>query len=107
MLFDGFEGRVVRIADIMAYLNHDLDDAIRSGVIQENQVPAICTQTMGRTHQERATTMINDLVFSSKTADGELALGMSDEELTAIMEQAPTGTWDPVRACSISRPAAG
>ncbi len=36
-----FEGRVVRIADIMAYLNHDLDDAIRSGVISIEQVPGI------------------------------------------------------------------
>jgi dGTPase len=60
------EGRIVRISDIMAYLNHDLDDAIRSGVIRENEVPAVCTRIIGRTHQERATTMIRDLVFSSR-----------------------------------------
>jgi dGTPase len=78
------EGRIVRISDIMAYLNHDLDDAIRSGVIRENEVPAACTQIIGRTHQERATTMIRDLVFSSRAENGELHLAMSDEVFSAM-----------------------
>jgi dGTPase len=78
------EGRIVRISDIMAYLNHDLDDAIRSGVIHEAQVPDVCTQIIGRTHQERATTMIRDLVFSSRASGGELQLGMSDEVYGAM-----------------------
>ncbi len=78
------EGRIVRISDIMAYLNHDLDDAIRSGVIRAEQVPAVCTQVLGRTHQERATTMIRDLVFTSRAVDGELHLAMSDEVFDAM-----------------------
>ena len=78
------EGRIVRISDIMAYLNHDLDDAIRSGVIRENQVPEVCIRTIGRTHQERATTMIRDLVFSSRASGGELLLSMSDEVFGAM-----------------------
>ena len=78
------EGRIVRIADIMAYLNHDLDDAIRSGVIREDQVPETCTRLLGRTHQERATTMIRDLVFSSRAEGGELHLAMSDEVFDAM-----------------------
>ncbi|PID40305.1 MAG: deoxyguanosinetriphosphate triphosphohydrolase [Proteobacteria bacterium] len=78
------EGRIVRIADIMAYLNHDLDDAIRSGVIREHQVPSVCNRIIGRTHQERATTMIRDLVFSSRASDGELKLAMSDEVFDAM-----------------------
>jgi dGTPase len=78
------EGRIVRIADIMAYLNHDLDDAIRSGVIRERQVPSVCTRVIGRTHQERATTMIRDLIFSSRARDGELNLAMSDEVFDAM-----------------------
>jgi dGTPase len=72
------EGRVVRIADIMAYLNHDLDDAIRSGVIGAEQVPPVCVQLMGRTHSERATTMIRDLVFHSGAGADGLALQMSE-----------------------------
>lgn len=78
------EGRVVRIADIIAYLNHDLDDACRSGVIAENQVPASCCRILGRTHAERATTMIRDLVFNTCVANGELCLQMSDEVFAAM-----------------------
>jgi dGTPase len=78
------EGRVVRIADIMAYLNHDLDDAIRSGVITAAAVPATCSKILGKTHWERATTMINDLVFSSDSENGELTLNMSDEVYGAM-----------------------
>jgi len=78
------EGRIVRIADIMAYLNHDLDDAVRSGVIAADQVPQSCVRTLGHTHSERATTMIQDLIFSSKARDGELRLNMSDEVYSAM-----------------------
>lgn len=73
------EGNVVRVADIMAYLNHDLDDAIRSGVVTPDQVPAPCIHILGRTHSERANTMIKDLVYSTHVRDGELILQMSDE----------------------------
>ena len=78
------EGRIVRISDIMAYLNHDLDDAVRSGVVREDQVPEICLRVIGRTHQERATTMIRDLIFSSRPAGGELKLAMSNEVFGAM-----------------------
>lgn len=72
------EGRVVRIADIMAYLNHDLDDAIRSGVIQSEQVPDFCVKNLGESHSERATTMIRDLIFSSYEENSRFYLRMSD-----------------------------
>ena len=78
------EGRVVRIADIMAYLNHDLDDAIRSGVITAAQVPDECKRILGNTHWARATTMINDLVFSSRKDGDELVLSMSDNVFGAM-----------------------
>ncbi|MCG6909657.1 MAG: deoxyguanosinetriphosphate triphosphohydrolase [Deltaproteobacteria bacterium] len=78
------EGRVVRVADIMAYLNHDLDDAIRSGVVAAAQVPEACVRILGGTHWERAATMINDLVFSSRVEGNELVLGMSDEVFGAM-----------------------
>lgn len=79
-----YEGRIVRIADIFAYLNHDLDDAIRSGVIQPEQVPSSCTRILGNTHSQRATTMIRDLVFSSEILDGQLILRMSPAVHEAI-----------------------
>lgn len=80
------EGNIVRIADIMAYLNHDLDDAIRSGVIRVDQVPESCTKNLGKTHSERATVMIRDLISSSGEVDGELKLNISDEVFSAMTE---------------------
>ncbi len=80
------EGNVVRIADIMAYLNHDLDDAIRSGVISADQVPDSCLKILGRTHSDRANTMIKDLIFSTNVRDGQLCLQMSDEIYSTMTE---------------------
>ncbi|CAB5129059.1 dNTP triphosphohydrolase, broad substrate specificity [Olavius algarvensis associated proteobacterium Delta 3] len=78
------EGRIVRIADIMAYLNHDLDDAIRSGVIQEGQVPGPCVHILGRTHSDRATTMIQDLIFSTTVVGDCMQLRLSDDVAKAM-----------------------
>ena len=78
------EGRVTRVADIMAYLNHDLDDAILSGVIREDHVPESCAKILGRTHSQRATTMVKDLIYSSELRAGEFHLQMSDEVYAAM-----------------------
>jgi dGTPase len=80
------EGRVVRMADIMAYLNHDLDDAIRSGVITEDQIPKSCLEIIGRTHSQRAATMIKDMISSSKEEDGQLFLSMSDRVFVSMTD---------------------
>jgi dGTPase len=81
-----YEGRIVRIADIMAYLNHDLEDAIRSMVISTSQIPTNCIKILGQTHSERATVMIRDLISASETRDGELKLQMSDDVYSAMIE---------------------
>jgi dGTPase len=73
------EGRLVRVADIMAYLNHDLDDAIRSGVIKECQVPELCKRVLGTTHAQRATSMVSALINHSGPENGGLYLRVSDE----------------------------
>ena len=72
------EGRVVRVADIMAYLNHDLDDAIRSGVVSRRQIPRRCVEVLGQTHDARVRTMMTDLIYNSQPVDDELVLNMSD-----------------------------
>ena len=72
------EGRVVRVADIMAYLNHDLDDAIRSGVISESQIPNECTKVLGKAHDERIRVMMTDLITHSRPHNGHLVFSMSD-----------------------------
>ncbi|MEE4265255.1 MAG: deoxyguanosinetriphosphate triphosphohydrolase [Desulfobacteraceae bacterium] len=81
-----YEGRIVRIADIMAYLNHDLEDAIRSGVIRANQVPPMCVKILGQSHSDRATVMIRDLISASEVHDGELRLEMTDDVYAAMLE---------------------
>jgi dGTPase len=80
-----YEGIIVRIADIMAYLNHDLEDAIRSGVVHAAQVPQLCSKILGRTHSQRATTMIRDLISASNVRDNTLCLKLSDEVYSAMM----------------------
>jgi dGTPase len=80
------EGRIVRFADIMAYLNHDLDDAIRSGVVALKQVPRICIQRLGQTHSDRATAMIRDLIYNSRQEAHELVLEMSPGVYEAMLE---------------------
>jgi dGTPase len=72
------EGQVVRYADIMAYLNHDLDDAVRSGVIREPDIPGDIRRVLGRCHSERATTMIHDLIAHSRVDGGPPSLRMSE-----------------------------
>lgn len=79
-----YEGQIARIADIMAYLNHDLEDAIRSGVIKAEQVPEECTRVLGHTHSERATTMIRDLISHTEVCDDRLCLQMSAEVDSAM-----------------------
>ena len=80
------EGKIVRLADIMAYLNHDLDDAIKSGIIREDHVPESCTRIIGHTHSKRAITLIRDLVFSSRVSDDGIRLHMSSEICCAMSE---------------------
>lgn len=80
------EGRVVRVADIMAYLNHDLDDAIRSGVVTVSQLPQQCMQILGYAHDERVNTMITDLITHSQPKDDKLELNMSDQVFDAMTQ---------------------
>jgi len=64
------EGQVVKIADAIAYLNHDIDDALRAGVITEADLPDAARQ-LGANHRERLDTMIRDIVEASWDATGE------------------------------------
>jgi dGTPase len=57
------EGMAVNLADRIAYINHDIDDALRAGVI--NGIPDECAEGLGQTHGQRINTMITDVVASS------------------------------------------
>jgi dGTPase len=60
------EAQTVRFADRIAYLNHDLDDAVRAGLITPDDVPSTVTQTLGATHAERIGTLVMAVVESSR-----------------------------------------
>ena len=63
------EGQCVRRADRIAYLNHDLDDALRGGILKPFEVPSDCLRVLGQTHSARINTMILDIVANSRDSD--------------------------------------
>ena len=79
------EGRIVRVADIIAYLNHDLDDALRGKVISMDDVPDICLSKLGKTHSARASTMIENLVYNSGPHKGKFVLDMGEDIFHAMI----------------------
>jgi dGTPase len=60
------EGEVCKIADIVAYINHDIDDAIRANIIAEGQLPPTATDLLGHSRAERINTMVCDIVETSE-----------------------------------------
>ncbi|MDZ4169551.1 MAG: deoxyguanosinetriphosphate triphosphohydrolase [Coriobacteriia bacterium] len=77
------EGQIVAIADRIAYVNHDVDDAIRAGVLTEEELPARPTDVLGHTHAQRITTLVEDLVATSEDSD---VITMSDPVMSAMLE---------------------
>jgi dGTPase len=77
------EGQIVRIADRIAYVNHDIDDAIRARVLSESDLPSAPLQVLGGYPGARLTTMINDMIATSAEAGH---IGMSQPVWDAMME---------------------
>ncbi len=63
------EGKVMRIADRVAYTNHDFDDAVRAGILTESDLPKECAERLGKTHSQRITSMVVDIVEHSDGTD--------------------------------------
>lgn len=59
---DTLEGYIVRFADVIAYINHDIDDSIRAGIISEEDIPSWITKVLGHSKSERITTLVSSLV---------------------------------------------
>ncbi len=82
------EGQVVRLSDQIAYINHDIDDAMRGGIIYPTDIPISISQVLGFTHGERINTLVLDVIRSSQGKDricqsGEI--GASMQQLRAFM----------------------
>jgi dGTPase len=59
------EGQVVRVSDVIAYVNHDVDDALRAEIIRQEDIPASLIRSLGRWHANRIDTMVMDVVDAS------------------------------------------
>ena len=71
------EGRIVRMADQIAFVNHDIEDAVRAGVLDPATLPRECTAVLGETKSQRITTMINSILRNS---DGNVRVGTEENE---------------------------
>src|SRR5215467_9932883 len=75
------EAKVVRFADRIAYVNHDVDDAIRAGVLAPDELPSGTVSVLGATHSERINTLVADLVEQS---DGKPEVRLSEPVFRAL-----------------------
>ncbi len=75
------EGRVVRLSDKIAYMHHDMDDAIRGGLMKESDVPESLARVIGHTNGEWLDTFIHDIIANSMDRDD---IRMSDEVYDAF-----------------------
>ena len=73
------EAVTVRLCDQIAYINHDLDDAIRAGILTERSVPALIRQRCGERNSERIDAFVKDLISSS--TDGQMHLSPAMQEV--------------------------
>ena len=78
------EGQVARVADIIAYVNHDFDDAVRAGLLSHEQLPGELSERLGRTASERIGTMVSDVVHETLSG-GLTEIRMSDGVLDATL----------------------
>jgi dGTPase len=79
------EGQIARVADIIAYVNHDIDDAVRAGVLSVEALPAAATDVLGCSSSERINTMVTDVVHETLAA-GLREVSMSSGILAATLE---------------------
>ncbi len=77
------EGEIVRVADRIAYVNHDVDDALRAGVIAWDDLPKRPIKVLGNRMSTRIDTMVRDMILTSRERDG---ITLSEEVYEALME---------------------
>lgn len=66
---DTLEGQIIRLADRIAYINHDIDDACRAGILSNRDIPVEITDVLGETHSQRINTLVMDIISHSQGLD--------------------------------------
>lgn len=79
------EGQIVRFADIIAYVNHDLDDAIRAGVVDVANIPAHFLNQLGHTHSQRINMLVWDIIQTSRQGEAS-EIALSEHTLSMITD---------------------
>lgn len=84
---DTIEGRLVKIADRIAYINHDIDDAKRAGILTESNIPKDIRNALGNSKSLRITTLVNSLIENSEGYELKMAEDIKEafDELHAFM----------------------
>ena len=77
------EGQIVRLSDKIAYVNHDIDDAVRAGILAEEELPKELRKVLGDSKRERLNTLTHDVIVSSMEKP---EICMSEEVREALME---------------------
>ena len=72
------EGKVVRISDKIAYINHDIDDAVRSGIISRDDLPKDALSVLGYSHGDRINSLVRDLVINKLKFSPEIEGAMNE-----------------------------
>ena len=78
------EGQIMRVADLIAYVNHDIDDAVRAGVLTEAGLPGEAVRVLGSSSSARIARMVKDVVIETQSGGGT-EIRMSDEVLDATL----------------------
>lgn len=78
------EGQIVKISDRVAYINHDIDDALRSGVMKLSDLPGDCINFLGETHRDRINFLVRDLVTNSFNKDKIIMSGECTEHMNKL-----------------------
>ena len=77
------EGQIVRLSDRIAYVNHDIDDAIRAGILSDGDIPRSIAQVLGENHRQRIDTLVSDMIGVSREAG---MIRLSDPVDTALQD---------------------
>lgn len=81
---DTLEGYVVRLADVIAYINHDIDDSIRGGIITEEEIPSEITDVLGHSKSQRITSLVASVIDRGiYLENGRPTVGMDDDTAKA------------------------
>ena len=75
------EGQIVRTSDRIAYINHDIDDAMRAGLLTEDDIPRDIAHILGTSHSERINTLVSDMIYNTQQTG---QLGMQPEIAAAM-----------------------